>query len=219
MRVAVTLTVLTALGSSAAEKPLITYQAPPSSDDLRPVITQVVFGPQGSDYAFRVKFDKVPWGEACRSRCANATLFLDTDNNRSTGLRLADAKAAETGADLAVTIQGVRELTEGAMRATLKVKITQYAEGATTPDQGELLSELTPADGERVIAEGADVYLLIDASSGNLPSAAKARLIYHPPDSKPLSGVGRGLASGASKRVEIFKQGKLSNPVKRRGDQ
>lgn len=218
MRVAATLTVLTALGSSAGEKPLITYQAPPSSDDLRPVITQVVFGPQGSDYAFRVKFDKAPWGEACRSRCANATLFLDTDNNRATGLRLADAKAAETGADLAVTIQGARELTEGTMRATLKVKVTQYAEAATSPDQGELLSELTPADGERVIAEGTDVYLLIDASGG-IPSAAKVRLVYHPPDSKPLSGVGRGLASGGSKRVEIFKQGKLSNPVKRRGDQ
>ncbi len=213
MRVGLSLALATS-AALAAEKPIITYKAPPSGEDDRPVITQVVFSPQGSDYAFRIEFDKAPWGETCRSRCANATLFLDADNNRSTGLKLADPKAAETGADLAITIQGVRELASA--KAVLKVKLTQFGEEATSTEQGSTLAELTPTDGERMLAEGTSVYLLIDASLGNLPTGPKVRVVYHPPDSKPLSGVGKGLAAPASSRVEIFKDGKLSNPVKPR---
>ena len=216
MRLVAIVALLTTWGALAAEKPIITYKAPPSNDDDRPVITQVVFAPQGSDYAFRVEFDKPPWGESCHTRCANATLFLDTDNNRSTGLKLADAKAQETGADLAISIQGVREFAEASARATLKVKITQYSEDATAVDQGSTLAELSTTDGERVLSEGNSLYLLVDASIGNIPSGAKARVVYHPPDSKPISGVGKGMAGPSSSHVEIFKQGKLVNPVKRR---
>src|SRR3954468_4408926 len=102
---------LSALGG---EKPCIAYKVPPNADeDDRPVATAITVGPQGSDYAFKLDFNKEPWGEGCKTRCANATVFLDTDNNKATGLKLPqkdDGKdAPETGADLAVTVQGLRE--------------------------------------------------------------------------------------------------------------
>src|SRR3954463_7749987 len=83
----------------AAEKPCISYKAPPPGEDDRPVATSITVGPQGSDFAFRVDFDKVPWGDACGVRCANTTIFLDTDSDKKTGLKLRDEKAIETGAD------------------------------------------------------------------------------------------------------------------------
>jgi hypothetical protein len=200
-----------------AEKPLIAYKAPPSGEDDRPVITEIVFGPQGSDYAFKIEFNKDPWGDGCKTRCANATIFIDTDNNKGTGLKLADPKAMETGADLAITFQGVRLVKETQTVATLKVKVLQYAEDATSVDQGTTLTELDPrSDGERVIAEGTSVYLLIDANSGNIPAGDKARVIYHPPDSKPLVGVGKGMSSPGASRIEMFKDGKLTNPPRKK---
>lgn len=170
--------------------------------------------PQGTDYAFKIEFNKTPWGEDCRTRCANATLFLDTDNNKTTGLKLADPKAAETGSDLAITIQGSKALKEGVSVATLKVKVAQYAEDATSVEEGTTLAELDPVnDSERVLSSDASVYLLIDANMGNQPAGKQLRLIYHPPDSKPLVGMAKGLASPQSGRVELFKDGKLSNPA------
>ena len=94
--------------SSFAQKPAITFKAPPASEDDRPLITEIVVGPQGSDYAFKIEFNKEPWGDGCSTRCANATIFLDTDNNKSTGLKLKDPKALESGADLLITIQGTK---------------------------------------------------------------------------------------------------------------
>lgn len=205
----------TVLATSAfAEKPAITYKPPPPGEDDRPLITEIVMGPQGTDYAFKIEFNKEPWGDRCNTRCANATIFLDADNNKATGLKLKDPQALETGADLALTIQGLKEYRESSSRAALKVKVRQYAEGATEVDQGREVGELTPtADPERVLCQNNSVYLLLDANIGDLPSASKARLVYHPPESKALVGVVAGLISGAGRRVEIFKDGKLTNPV------
>lgn len=201
----------------AGEKPTIVYKNPPAGDDERPVMVEVVVGPQGSDYALKIEFNKEPWGEACGTRCANATLFLDTDDNKATGLKLGDAKAPETGADLALTIQGTKELKAGVRAPTLKVKVVQYAEDATSVEQGLALAELDPkVDTERVLAEGTSVYLLVDANIGNLPSGKKVRVVYHPPDSKPLVGSAKGLSAPGANRVELFKDGKLSNPVKKK---
>ncbi len=178
------------------------------------MLTSIVVSPQGTDYAFKLEFNKAPWGEECRTRCANATLFLDTDNNKTTGLKLADPKAAETGTDVAITIQGTKQLKEGVTVAVLKIKVMQYAEDATSVDEGHTLAELDPInDSERVLASDTSVYLLIDANMGNQPAGKQLRLVYHPPDSKPLIGMAKGLASPASGRVELFKDGKLSNPV------
>ena len=218
MRVTVLL-LCTLLSASAlaGEKPTIVYKNPPAGDDERPVMVEVVVGPQGSDYALKIEFNKEPWGEACGTRCANATLFLDTDDNKATGLKLAEAKAPETGADLALTVQGTKELVGGARQPTLKVKVVQYAEDATSVEQGLSLAELDPkVDTERVLAEGTSVYLLIDANIGNLPAGKKLRVVYHPPDAKPLVGTTKGLAAPGANRVELFKDGKLSNPVKKK---
>lgn len=211
------LSCLLASAALAAEKPVIVYKNPPAGEDNRPVMTEVVLGPQGSDYAIKIEFDKAPWGESCGTRCANATLFLDTDNTKGTGLKLTDPKAPETGADLALTIQGVKVLKESASVPLLKVKVIQYSEDATSVDQGNTLAELDPrTDSERVLAEGKSVYLLIDANIGNLPSGTKVRVVYHPPDSKPFVGTAKGLAAPGANRVEIFKDGKLSNPVQKK---
>jgi hypothetical protein len=201
-------------GIAAAEKPTIAYKAPPPTEEDRPVITSVVVSPQGTDYAFKIEFNKIPWGDDCRTRCANATLFLDTDNNKTTGLKLADPRAAETGSDLAITIQGAKSLKEGSTVAVLKVKVAQYAEDATHVEEGTTLAELDPNnDSERVLASDSSVYLLIDANMGNQPAGKQLRLVYHPPDSKPLVGMAKGLSSPPSGRVELFKDGKLSNPA------
>lgn len=211
--VALTLGALT----SAAEKPLITYKPPGTGDDERPVITEIIFTPQGSDYAFKIEFNKEPSGEACHTRCANATIFLDSDNNKTTGLKLADPKAAETGADLAIVIQSVRGMRESGPQSALKVKVMQFSEEATSVDQTSLLVELDPKDDpEHLLAEGTSIYLLIDTNIGNVPSGPKARVIYHPADSKALVGVGKGLTASGTNHVELFKAGKLVSPPKKK---
>lgn len=201
--------------ASATEKPCINYK-PPASDDAedRPVATAITVGPQGSDYALKVEFDKAPWGEACGSRCANTTIFLDTDNNKTTGLKLNDPKAAENGADLAITVQGNRDYKESSAIATLKIKVKQFSEDATSLESGTQLVELdSRQDEDRISVQEKVVYLLIDANIGSLPSGPKIRVTYHPPDAKPLSGFAKGLSAAGANRVEIFKQGKLTNPT------
>lgn len=202
---------------AAAEKPCITYKAPPPDEDSRPVATSIVVGPQGSDYAFKVEFNRPPWGLECATRCANATVFLDTDNNKDTGLKLKDPKSPVTGADLAVTLQGAREYVEGNAGATLRVKVTQYTEESTSIETGRSLEDLdVKKDPERVNASDNLVYLLVDGNIGNLPAGAKMRVIYQPPESKPLVGTAKGLSAAGANRVEIFKEGRLTNPKKKK---
>jgi hypothetical protein len=211
LRAAVLAALFAASSAAAREKPAITYKPSASGPEERPVATEVVVGPQGSDYAFRVEFDKLPWGDDCKTRCANATLFLDTDNNKSTGLQLAEKGAAETGADLAVTIQGAREYKEGSADVLLRVRVRQFSDSTTSVDDGETMSELDHRrDPERLHVDGTTVYVLIDATNGTLPSGAKMRVIYHPPDTKALVGNAKGLFAAGVGKVEIFKQGKRS---------
>ena len=196
-----------------AEKPTISYKAPASGDEDRPVLTSIVVSPQGTDYAFKLEFNKAPWGEDCKTRCANATIFLDTDNNKSTGLKLSDAKAPESGTDIVITIQGSKVLKDGVPTPVLRVKVMQYAEDATSVEEGHTLAELDPVnDSERVLASDVSVYLLIDANMGDVPAGKQLRVVYHPPESKPLVGMATGLASPTTGRVELFKDGKLTNP-------
>ena len=220
-RCAPLLACLFSLGAGAAEKPCITYKAPPSTEDDRPVAIAITVGPQGSDYAFKVDFNKEPWGEACKNRCANATIFIDTDNDKRTGLKLAALEkgkdAPETGADLAVTIQGTREYKSESSLSTLKIKVKQYGEDATSAEQGTELVEMDArGDTERLNPVEKTVYLLVDANIGSLPSNPKIRVIYHPPETKPLVGFAKGLNAPGANRVEIFKEGRLSNPVKKK---
>jgi hypothetical protein len=209
------------LGALAGEKPCITYKAPPSTEDDRPVATAITVGPQGSDYAFKVDFNKEPWGEQCKTRCANATIFLDTDNNKNTGLKLPVSEGAkdspETGADLAVIIQGTREYKSESSLSTLKIKVKQFSEEATSADHGTDLIEMDARnDTERLNPIEKTVYLLVDANIGSLPSSPKIRVIYHPPEAKPIVGFAKGLSAPGANRVDIFKEGKLTNPMKKK---
>src|SRR5438874_11241750 len=109
------------------DKPTISFK-PASAEDDRPAATEILVGPQGSDFAFRIDFDKTPWGDECKNRCANATIFLDTDNSAATGLQLPDKKAEESGADLSVTIQGAREYKDQSADVMLRVKVREYSD-------------------------------------------------------------------------------------------
>ncbi len=207
--------------ASATEKPCITYKAPVGEEDDRPVATAITVGPQGSDYAFKVDFNKEPWGEVCKTRCANATIFLDTDNDKHTGLKLPQSEhgkdAPETGADLAVIVQGTRIYKSESSLSTLKIKVKQFGEDATSADQGTELVEMDArTDTERLNPVEKTVYLLVDANIGSLPSSPKIRVIYHPPESKPIVGFAKGLNAPGANRVEIFKEGKLTNPAKKK---
>jgi hypothetical protein len=211
--------VLASLGATAsfAQKPAIIFKAPASSEDSRPLITEIVVGPQGSDYAFKIDFNKEPWGDECTLHCANATFFLDTDNTKNTGLKLKEPKAAETGADMSITIQGTKVYKDNSRQSALKVIVRQFSDGCTEVDQARQLAELdTLQDSDRVLARGTSVYLLIDANLGELPTGAQSRVIYHPPGSRALVGKARGLSASSAHHVELFKDGKLSTPPKKK---
>jgi hypothetical protein len=199
---------LLAAGTSLAakEKPTFRYTAPP--DGERPVIVDATIGPQGSDFAMRLRFDKEPWGELCKNRCANATLFLDTDGNTTTGLQLGK-KVPETGADLAVIVQGAREYKGTSSDTFLRVKVRQFTSASKNVDDTEALADLNHRqDPERVQLDENTVYLLIDATAPTLPSARKVRVVYHPVGGKAVQATIAGILSGGSRsNVRIFRGG------------
>src|SRR5437868_3915307 len=126
-------TLLASTSWAAPPRSTFSYKAP-KDENQRPVIIDATIGPQGSDFAMRLRFDKVPWGDACKNRCANVTLFLDTDDNTSTGLQL--GKQPETGADMAVIIQGVREYKGISSTALLRIKVRELTAEDKSVDDG-----------------------------------------------------------------------------------
>jgi hypothetical protein len=200
----------------AGDKPCITFKAPPSTEDDRPVIVAVTMAPQGTDYGFKIDFNKAPWGDECRNRCANATVFLDTDDDRQTGLKLEDPQAQQTGADLAIVIQGLRDYRAESSLPTLKVKVRQFNEQSTSSlDGSELLDLEVRRDAERFTAKENSILLLVDTNVGSITWGRRVRAIYIPPESKALVGYGAGKGPSGSGRVEVFKGSKLSNPLKK----
>jgi hypothetical protein len=194
--------------ASAASPPRSTFRYNAPKDEERPVITEALIAPQGSDFAMRLRFDKEPWGELCKSHCANATLFLDTDANTATGIQLGKA-SPETGADMAIIIQGVREYKGTSSSGQLRVKVRQLTGESKGVDDGEALADLNNhEDPERIQLDENTVYLLIDATGPTLPSARKVRVIYHPPTAKPIQASIAGMLSGGSSSgVRIFRGG------------
>ncbi|RKH52388.1 hypothetical protein, partial [Corallococcus llansteffanensis] len=203
-------TLLASVDASAAGRGSSTFRYKPTPDEERPVIIDATIGPQGSDFAMRLKFDRMPFGDECKQRCANVTLFLDTDASAQSGLHL-PTKGPENGADLAVVIQGVREYKrqDAPAELNLRVKVRQLGSDANSADGGELLADLNHRqDPERVQTDGTTVYLLIDATSALLPSAKKVRVIYHPSGGKPVQATISGMLGDSSGRgVQIFKHG------------
>jgi hypothetical protein len=198
---------LALLSPSALAKDRATFRYTPLQGDERPVIVEAVVGPQGNDFALRLNFNKPPFGPECGTRCANATLLLDTDATVSSGLKLT-GKEAENGADLAIIIQGARDLSGASGDSYLRVKVRHLTNEAHTVDEGELIAELNHRqDPDRVHIEGNTVFLLIDASSG-VPSGRKVRLVYHPPGDKAIQASIPGMVGGSGKgKVMIFRRG------------
>lgn len=215
----------TALSAAALAKGrsegLIRY-SPPSDAEERPLPTEIFAAPQGSDYALRVEFNKFPWGEQCRMRCADATIFLDTDDNKATGLDLGP-KAKETGADLAITILGEREYREHSADAFLKVRVVRLV-SVSSVGQGDTIAELDHRhDSDRIQSDGTRVYARIDATDATLPTGKKMRIIYHPPGDAALETVTSGmLASARSRNIQVFRKGieeKHKKKKKKRDDE
>jgi hypothetical protein len=208
------------LATSAAAKDssssaTLHYRPPPDAVD-RPLPVDISVGPKGSDLLVKVTFDQVPWGEECKNRCANATLFLDTDDNRTTGLRMGDGKP-ETGADLAVTIQGAREYKEKSADVFLRAKVRQLADGDTALEHGEVIAELTHrTDPERVTVDKKAVTVLVDATNLTIPSGKTMRVVYHPPADKALEATGKGMLASSNLRPELFSGKKSKAKPKRR---
>ncbi|HYO72031.1 MAG TPA: hypothetical protein VEU33_38745 [Archangium sp.] len=200
--------VLTLLATSAMAKDRATFRHTPSADEERPVVVDATVGPQGGDFALRLRFQKPPFGPECGTRCANATVLLDTDANPRSGLKLSD-EAPENGADLAIIVQGTRDMSGASSDNYLRVKVRQFADGARTVEEGELIAELDHRrDADRVHIEDSTVFLLIDASN-NVPSGRKVRVVYHPPGGKALQATIPGMLSGSanSGKVMIFRRG------------
>jgi hypothetical protein len=185
---------------------LIRYTPAPDESE-RPLPTEIFAAPQGSDYALRVEFDKFPWGDGCKMRCADATIFLDTDDNKATGLDLGP-QSKETGADLAITIMGQRQYRAHSAEAFLKVRVRRLVNVASV-GQGDVIAELDHRhDQDRLQSDGTRVYARIDATDATLPSGRKMRVVYHPPGESALQTVTAGMLSHPSGRaVQVFRRG------------
>ncbi len=185
----------------AKDRPVLKYSPPADSLEERPVATELVILPQGNDFAMRVEFNKAPWGDDCKNRCANATFFLDTDSSVATGLQLGKG-VPETGADLAVTIQGSKVYKESSAASVLRVKVKQLGSNAKSLEDGESLAEMDQkADPDRVQAEGNAVFALVDVTSVTIPSAKKMRVVYHPVGSKALSASTAGILASTNRKL------------------
>jgi hypothetical protein len=182
------------------------YTPPPGGE--RPVVVEAQVGPQSSDFALRLRFNKSPFGPECGIRCASATLLLDTDANVQSGVRLAGTQV-ENGADLAILVQGVRDMSGASTDSYLRVKVRRLTGESRNLDDGDLIAELDHRlDQDRVHVEGNTVYLLIDASN-NLPSGPRARVVYHPVGSSAIQAVIPGQLSGSARngKVMLFRKG------------
>jgi hypothetical protein len=187
----------------AAERPAFRYKPPASQEN--PVVVEATVGPQNGNIALKLRFNKQPWGLECGNRCANALVLIDTDDNTSTGLQ-PPGKAAETGADLALFIQGAREYGGEEANAFVRVKVRMLNHTTRKPEQGELLAELDHRrDAQHLYVDRNTVFLLVDATNSLLPLSRRMRVIYRPPASRPLVATVPGTLSGSTSGQAIFR--------------
>lgn len=191
MRTAPFLALLSFLaGAHTEDKPAIRYQ--PRSDEDRPMPVTVRVSPQEGRLALKVTFDRPPWGEDCKQRCANATLFLDLDDNKATGLQMGNI--AETGADLSVNIQGTREYMEVSAQQKLRVKVRQFQTSATSVEDGVAFIDLDQRrDQDHLKAEGNTVSVLIEIAQVDVPAGKKLRVVFHPAGGSAVQGTAPGM--------------------------
>lgn len=203
---ALALAPVVALAAPPKNAALIRYKPPEDAGDHeRPVPIELTVSGQGIDYAVRLRFDRLPWGETCKQRCANTTLFIDTDNDKTSGMQLGDDKP-ETGADLSITIQGIREYKEKSADVYLRARVRLLSD-VTGLDQGDTLAELDHRrDRDRLQSEGQQVFVLVDASNMRLPAGKQLRVIFHPSGEKALEAVATGLGGGADRAGKFLKK-------------
>ncbi|MDQ3267022.1 MAG: hypothetical protein M3Y59_25770 [Myxococcota bacterium] len=188
-----TLVILGALLSPLAPGAEGTLTFKPDPDEERPVVRRASVRPQGTDFALTLEFDKTPWGEECKKRCANATLLIDTDGDPKTGLQ-AGAGKPQTGADLGVLVQGYTDFGEESAAHYIRVKIRALEDNDARMESGDVVADLDHRrDRERLGVEGKEVRIMVDASRATLPAGKKCRLIYLPPLSKPVVVPCRGM--------------------------
>lgn len=196
--------------SVALAKPTLVYKPPAGEEEDRPVATEVTVTLQGTDIALKSVFNREPFGDSCRNRCANASFFLDTDNNTTTGLQ-AGPRAASTGADLVITVQGVREYKESSSEPFLKVKVRSLDAAARNVDQGQLVVELdNRREAERVQVEESTLYFLFDTTLTDLPTGKEMRVVYQPPGRNAVKGMARGMGTGperGGKKIQVLRKG------------
>ncbi len=180
---------------AAAQEGTIRHKPPPGEPEERPSLLMVSVRPQGSNFAFKLEFDRPPWGEECKNRCANVVLLLDTDSDPTTGLQMGQGNP-KTGADLAVQIQGMRDYLGESATVYLKAKVRYLDTNAARIEDGDVIAEMDHRkDLDRLVSDGKEVFALVDATNGLLPTGAKCRLVYHPPAEKPLVAKCAGLAA------------------------
>jgi hypothetical protein len=190
------LVTLLLIASAAKDVPTLRYLPPIDADEERPVATVVMVKSKGNDFNFEIAFNHEPWGESCKTRCANATFYLDTDGNKATGLQVGE-KSPQTGADLAVTVQGIREYKEVSADTLLRVKVRLLGNGVADLEDGQTLAELDHRhDPERVKAQKNEVSLRIDATDAAIPVGRTVRVVYQPPGASPVVGTFAGISDG-----------------------
>lgn len=176
----------------------------------RPLIKEVSVNNEALDVAFHVTFDRAPSGAACENRCANATLFVDTDHDKSTGLKLSDTKALENGADVALVFQGRKSSGEEGETAEFLIRIKKLANEAGGHDDPALLHEFDMLrDKQRMHVRDANVVVMLDTSENHFPLGRRMRLIYHPPGSTAVEGVVTGPVKAAgARKVQVVDESK-----------
>jgi hypothetical protein len=190
------LSLLAGKPAAPAKPDSIRYTPPADAPEERPLPTEINASLQGSGYAVRITFNRVPWGDQCKNRCANVTIFLDTDNDKLTGIQLGKDKP-ETGADLAVTVQGTREYKEKSAEALLRARVRHLPDNSNTLEAGTVLAEMDHQhDPDKIQLDGNHVFVLVDATNISIPSGKVLRVVYHPPADKPLELTTKGILGG-----------------------
>ena len=179
-------------------------------EDERPLIKEVSVNNEALDVAFHVTFDRAPSGAACENRCANATLFVDTDFDKATGLKLSDPKALENGADVALVFQGRKSSGEGGEAPEFLIRVKKLANEAGGLDDSEVLHEFNVfRDKQRVHVREANVVVMVDTSEKKFPLGRRMRLVYHPPGAAAVEGVVAGpVKAGGARKVQVIDESK-----------
>jgi hypothetical protein len=195
-------------GKPAPKSDSIHYTPPPDAPAERPLPTEISAAPLGSGYAVRITFNRAPWGDECKNRCANVTIFLDTDNDKATGLQLGKEKP-ETGADLAVTVQGTREYKDKSAETLLRARVRHLSDNAASVEGGIVLAEMDHQhDPDKLQLDGNHVFVLVDATNIAIPSGRALRVVYHPPADQPLQLTTKGILGGGGQTINPFEKKK-----------